>query len=68
MLQSEPTEFLQAGGGGELTAEAIEAKIQARIEAKANKNYALADQIRDELKEQGVILEDAGAETGWRRA
>lgn len=68
LLQSKPDEFLQAGGADELSAEAIEAKIQQRVEAKASKDYALSDKIRDELKEQGVILEDTGGVTGWRRA
>ncbi|MGK0440450.1 MAG: cysteinyl-tRNA synthetase [Pseudohongiellaceae bacterium] len=67
LLQSDPTAFLQAGGDDELSAGDIEAKIQARVEAKANKDYALSDQIRDDLKEQGVILEDTGGQTTWRR-
>ncbi len=46
----------------------IEQQIQARLDAKKAKNWALADQIRDELKEQGVILEDApNGTTSWRR-
>jgi len=45
----------------------IETLVQQRITAKANKDWAAADKIRDELKEQGVSLEDTGAETSWRR-
>ncbi len=46
----------------------IEQQIQARLDAKKAKNWALADQIRDELKRQGVILEDApNGTTSWRR-
>ena len=67
LLQSKPDDFLQAGGEDELSAEAIEAKIQQRVEAKANKDYALSDKIRDDLKAQGVILEDTGGVTTWRR-
>jgi cysteinyl-tRNA synthetase len=37
----------------------IEQQIKARSDAKKNKNWALADQIRDELAGLGVILEDA---------
>jgi cysteinyl-tRNA synthetase len=50
-----------------LAEEHIEQQIQARLNAKKAKNWILADQIRNELKEQGVILEDApdGA-TRWR--
>ena len=48
--------------------ENIEQQIQARLDAKKAKNWALADQIRDELKGQGVILEDApDGTTSWRR-
>jgi cysteinyl-tRNA synthetase len=51
-----------------ISAQIIEQQIQARLDAKKTKNWALADQIRNELKQQGVILEDApdGA-TSWRR-
>ena len=48
-------------------AEWIEAKIQERIEAKKNKDWATADMIRNELKEQGVILEDSPQGTTWKR-
>lgn len=69
ILQSDATEFLQAGGAADdLTAEQIEAKIQQRNQAKADKDFALADQIRDELKAQGVILADSAEGTTWRRS
>jgi cysteinyl-tRNA synthetase len=48
--------------------EAVDEKIKIRIEAKKAKNWALADQIRGELKQHGVILEDApDGTTSWRR-
>ena len=47
--------------------EDIDAKIKQRDEAKANKDFALSDQIRDELTESGVILEDSANGTNWRR-
>ncbi|MGZ8225450.1 MAG: cysteine--tRNA ligase [Methylococcaceae bacterium] len=48
--------------------EFIDQQIQSRLDAKKAKNWALADKIRDELKEQGVILEDApDGLTSWRR-
>ncbi|MGZ5620905.1 MAG: cysteine--tRNA ligase [Methylobacter sp.] len=48
--------------------EDIDQQIQARLDAKKAKDWALADKIRDQLKEQGVILEDApGGATTWRR-
>ncbi|NLY64343.1 MAG: cysteine--tRNA ligase [Alcaligenaceae bacterium] len=46
----------------------INAKIEQRQQAKQNKDFALADQIRDELKEAGIELEDKpGGLTQWRR-
>ena len=46
----------------------VEKKIKYRMTAKKNKDWGLADQIRDELKLQGVILEDRpDGTTSWRR-
>lgn len=46
----------------------IEAQIQARIAAKKAKDWSQADRIRDELKQQGVIVEDKpDGTTSWRR-
>lgn len=67
ILQDNPTAFLQAGSEQGLSAETIEQKIAERQAAKAAKNYALSDQIRDELKAQGVILADSAQGTTWRR-
>jgi len=51
-----------------VSAQIIEQQIQARLDAKKAKNWALADQIRNELKQQGIILEDApNGTTSWRR-
>jgi len=48
--------------------EAIEAQIAARVAAKKAKNFAESDRIRDELKAQGIVLEDGPGGTTWRRA
>ncbi|MDR2073745.1 MAG: cysteine--tRNA ligase [Spirochaetaceae bacterium] len=45
----------------------IEGYIARRAEAKAAKDFALADSIRGELKEKGIILEDTKTGTMWRR-
>lgn len=45
----------------------IETKIEQRNAARKNKDFALSDQIRDELKEQGIILEDTPQGTRWKR-
>ena len=47
--------------------EAVEAKILARRDAKKAKNFALADQIRDELKAAGIELTDIPNGAKWKR-
>ncbi|MBE9609667.1 cysteine--tRNA ligase [Chitinilyticum piscinae] len=70
LLQREPQAFLQAGAGGEgeWSAERIEAAIVARRDARAAKNWAEGDRIRDELAAAGIVLEDKAGVTTWRRA
>ena len=68
LLYSDPIEWFQrADGDDEISAEQIETKIAERISAKKNRDYALADSIREELKQRGIILEDSGQSTTWRR-
>ncbi|MDO4455940.1 MAG: cysteine--tRNA ligase, partial [Ligilactobacillus agilis] len=46
----------------------IEALIAERDAARAQKNFARSDEIRDQLKEQGIILEDTPQGTRWKRS
>ncbi len=46
----------------------VDALIQERIQARTDKDYARADEIRDELAAAGIILEDSAQGTRWRRA
>ena len=48
--------------------ERIEGLIAARTDAKARRDFAEADRIRDELKSEGILLEDGAQGTTWRRA
>ena len=51
----------------ELLDDTIEKLIQERNEARKNKNFKRSDEIRDLLKEQGIILEDTAQGTRWKR-
>lgn len=69
ILQDDPDAFLKGGDvESGLSEDEINQQIQARIEAKSNKDWAKADEIRDQLKAQGIIVEDiAGGTSSWRR-
>ncbi|WP_019518514.1 cysteine--tRNA ligase [Faucicola boevrei] len=68
IAQANPHEFLQKSLSDDgLSEDEILAKIDERKQAKSDKNFALADQIRAELKQKGVELEDSRAGTTWRR-
>ncbi len=70
LLQDDPEGFLKSGvdNSEEQTDTVIDQQIQARLDAKKAKNWALADKIRDNLKAHCVILEDApNGTTSWRR-
>ncbi|MDE0582913.1 cysteine--tRNA ligase [Planococcus sp. A6] len=45
----------------------IEALLEERIEARKNRDFARSDEIRDQLKEQNIILEDTAQGTRWKR-
>ena len=71
LLQQRPQSFLhgdaddaEQGLSEQLVLEAIEARQQAKLD----KDYAKADQIRQDLLAQGIVLEDAKTGTTWRRA
>jgi cysteinyl-tRNA synthetase len=51
----------------ELLDEEIEALIQKRIDARKNRDFKASDQIRDQLKDMNIILEDTPQGTRWKR-
>jgi cysteinyl-tRNA synthetase len=65
LMQTDPAVWLQ---GDREDAVAIEAAVAARLAARKAKNWGEADRIRDDLKAQGIILEDGAGGTGWKRA
>lgn len=68
ILESDPDEVLQRPGTSEgPDADQIEALIEERRQARDARDFARSDQIRDELASQGIVLEDAGGKTTWRR-
>lgn len=72
LLQHDPNDFLQAQIGDPtsengLNDQQIQDLIAQRAAAKANKDYQKADQIRADLKAQGIELEDSRQGTSWRR-
>ena len=52
----------------EITKGVIEQRIRERVSAKEARDFATADRIRDELKAEGILLEDGPGGTTWRRA
>ena len=69
LLQQDPDAWFKgdAAAGG-LSGDEIETLIAERADAKKAKDFARADGIRDDLKAQGVVLEDKpGGVTEWRR-
>jgi len=68
LLQADPQTWLRGVSADGLSDDEIEQKINARIEARANRDFATSDAIRDELLENGIILEDGAGGTSWRRA
>lgn len=66
LLQQPADSFLQAGVVGTVDATQVEALIAARLQARADKNWAESDRIRDQLADMGVVLEDSKGTTTWR--
>jgi cysteinyl-tRNA synthetase len=66
LLQQVPRTYLQSGSA--LDEAKIAERIEARVQAKRARDFALADRIRHELAEQGIVLQDSASGTSWMRA
>ncbi|HAT25979.1 MAG TPA: cysteine--tRNA ligase [Gammaproteobacteria bacterium] len=62
LLQSQPQDFLR----GEVNPQQVEQLIAAREQARADKDWARADQIRDQLSAMQVVVEDGADGSSWR--
>lgn len=68
LLQQDPEEFLKSGtGDSDVSDEDIDGLIEQRLQARADKNWALADELRDKLNALNIELEDGAGGTSWRR-
>lgn len=70
LVQNDPEMYLKGGENSLDTNEsgAIEELINQRLAARKNRDFALADQIRDDLRNRGIVLEDKADTTIWRKA
>ena len=68
ILQEDPNKWLGYGKSGKIDETDIERLIKERNEARGNKNFDLADKIRDKLKEKGIEIEDTKNGTIWKSA
>lgn len=67
LFQQDADKFLTGDGDSDQQADYIDNLVVERNQARADKNWARADEIRDELTEMGIVLEDAAGKTSWRR-
>ena len=69
LLEDNPDEFLKSSAGTAVSDDntVIDDLVAERVQAKKDKNWQRADEIRDQLHGMGVELEDNGLQTSWRR-
>jgi len=67
ILQSDAESYLRGGASANDGDAEIDALVAQRNEAKANKEWSTADEIRNKLQEMGIVLEDGPSGTTWRR-
>ena len=68
LLTASAADWFQSADGDKISADEVEKLIAERIDARKSDDFSKADDIRDNLTSQGIILEDSATGTGWRRA
>jgi cysteinyl-tRNA synthetase len=68
LFQQDADAFLVGDNESDSEAATIDALVAERDQARADKNWARADEIRDQLTEMGIVLEDSAGKTSWRRS
>jgi cysteinyl-tRNA synthetase len=66
LLQGNPQDFMQSGA--RVDPQQIQMLIDERAQAKAQRNFARADVIRQDLLAQGIVLKDSALGTTWEAA
>ncbi|MGN0858852.1 MAG: cysteine--tRNA ligase [Stenotrophomonas sp.] len=67
LLQQDPAQWFNHGGNADDDAR-IQALVDERVAAKAARDFARADAIRQQLTDEGIVLEDTPAGVRWKRA
>ena len=68
LLQQDPAAWLKGDVAADVDVAEIENLIAARKDARARKDWAESDRIRDALAARGILLEDKAGQTTWRVA
>ena len=68
LLRQDPEEWFAGAADSELSPEAINEMVEKRNAARAARDFAAADALRDELAAAGIQIEDGPGGTTWRRA
>ncbi|MHA1536429.1 MAG: cysteine--tRNA ligase [Alphaproteobacteria bacterium] len=72
ILQQDPEAWFKGAGvkgegADDIDESEIERLIAERAQARADKDFAAADRIRDELADRGILIEDGAGGTSWKR-
>ncbi|MEZ5562533.1 MAG: cysteine--tRNA ligase [Gammaproteobacteria bacterium] len=68
LLGADPNDWFMTETGDGLSAAQIETLLEARRAARASRDFKRADQIRDQLVDAGILIEDSAEGTRWRRS